>query len=278
MNKFILGDNLEILKTFNDESIDLIYLDPPFFSNRNYEVIWGDEGEIRSFADRWSGGMDHYIGWLKERITEMHRILKPTGSIFLHCDWHADAYIRVEILDKIFGATNFRNKITWKRSDSHNDAKRQFPNLCDDIFFYSKSNNLTFNAQYTAHNPQTLKEWYLYLEFSDGTIRRMSKEELETQEIPLGSRRFNTADMSAPAGGGMSQIMNDTGKPRGWYEYNGYSPPEKGWRYSIETMERLDILLSLHHPIKEKMANNLRISNTRLLIELVRWEQLGIHS
>jgi DNA modification methylase len=82
-NRLILGDNLEILKQIEEESVDLIYLDPPFFSNRNYEVIWGDAGEIRSFQDRWSGGMNHYIGWLKERVEQMHRLLKPTGSIFL---------------------------------------------------------------------------------------------------------------------------------------------------------------------------------------------------
>jgi DNA modification methylase len=74
INKLILGDNLEILKQLETETVDLIYLDPPFFSNRNYEVIWGDAGEVRSFADRWSGGMDHYIGWLKERVEQMHRI------------------------------------------------------------------------------------------------------------------------------------------------------------------------------------------------------------
>ena len=78
VNKLILGDNLEILKTLESESVDLIYLDPPFFSNRTYEVIWGDSGEVRSFEDRFSGGIDHYIGWLKERVAEMHRILKPT--------------------------------------------------------------------------------------------------------------------------------------------------------------------------------------------------------
>ena len=94
VNKLILGDNLEILKQLESETIDLIYLDPPFFSNRTYEVIWGDSGEVRSFEDRFSGGIDHYISWLKERVIEMHRILKPTGSIFLHCDWHANAYIQ----------------------------------------------------------------------------------------------------------------------------------------------------------------------------------------
>ena len=107
VNKLILGDNLEILKTIESETIDLIYLDPPFFSNRNYEVIWGDAGEVRSFQDRWAGGVDHYIAWLSERVKQMYRILKPTGSIFLHCDWHANAYIRVFILDKIFGENNY---------------------------------------------------------------------------------------------------------------------------------------------------------------------------
>jgi len=115
-NKLILGDNLEKMKELDSDSIDLIYLDPPFFSNRNYEVIWGDEGEVRSFQDRWAGGIEHYIAWLYERVEQMYRVLKPTGSIFLHCDWHADAYIRVNILDRIFGQQNFRNHIVWKRN------------------------------------------------------------------------------------------------------------------------------------------------------------------
>lgn len=123
VNKLILGDNLEILKQIDSESIDLIYLDPPFFSNRNYEVIWGDEGEVRSFKDRWSGGMDHYIAWLKERVEQMHRALKSTGSIFLHCDWHANAYIRVDILDKIFGYQNFNSEIIWQRTTNTGSSK-----------------------------------------------------------------------------------------------------------------------------------------------------------
>ncbi|MDR2692113.1 MAG: hypothetical protein LBB73_07480 [Dysgonamonadaceae bacterium] len=77
VNRLILGDNLEILKTLESETVDLIYLDPPFFSTRTYEVIWGDEGEKRSFEDRFAGGIDHYIHWLKLRVREMHRVLKP---------------------------------------------------------------------------------------------------------------------------------------------------------------------------------------------------------
>jgi DNA modification methylase len=145
VNKLILGDNLEILKTFPYECIDLIYLDPPFFSNRNYEVIWGDEGEIRSFQDRWAGGVDHYIGWLYERIEQMHRILKSTGNIYLHCDWHADAYIRVNILDKIFGINNFRNEIIWCYRGG-GSPKMDFGRRHDNIFRYSKTNTYVFNA------------------------------------------------------------------------------------------------------------------------------------
>ncbi|MDR1652935.1 MAG: hypothetical protein LBS01_04685 [Prevotellaceae bacterium] len=160
VNKLILGDNLEILKTMESETIDLIYLDPPFFSNRNYEVIWGDEGEVRSFHDRWAGGMEHYIAWLKERVEQMHRILKPAGSIFLHCDWHANAEIKVSILNKIFGSNNFKSEIAWKRCAAHNDAKG-LGNVKDSIFYYSKNQKqFTFNKLYTEYSEKYISaEW-----------------------------------------------------------------------------------------------------------------------
>jgi DNA modification methylase len=145
VNKLILGDNLEILKTMDSETIDLIYLDPPFFSNRDYEVIWGDAGEVRSFQDRWAGGIEHYIAWLKERVVEMHRVLKPAGSIFLHCDWHANAYIRVDILDRIFGRNNFRNEIVWCYRGG-GAPKMDFGRRHDTVFRYGKSQQYTFNA------------------------------------------------------------------------------------------------------------------------------------
>jgi DNA modification methylase len=153
MNQLLLGDNLEILRQMPSESVDLIYLDPPFFSNRTYEVIWGDTGEVRSFEDRFSGGIDHYISWLKDRVVEMHRILKPTGSIFLHCDWHANAYIRVLILDKIFRSTNFCGEIIWQRTSAHSDAKNKLAVLNDTIWYYTK------NGEY-AYKP-------IYIELSD---------------------------------------------------------------------------------------------------------------
>ncbi|TAH30410.1 MAG: hypothetical protein EAZ06_03505 [Cytophagales bacterium] len=145
INKLILGDCLEVLKTLENETVDLIYIDPPFFSNRTYEVIWGDKGEIRSFEDRFSGGIEHYISWLKERIQEMHRILKPTGSIFVHCDWHADAYIKVSILDKVFGTQNFKNEIIWCYKTRANSTSR-FNRKHDNIYFYSKTDAFVFKS------------------------------------------------------------------------------------------------------------------------------------
>src|SRR5690348_78487 len=117
-------DNRTRLMRLPPESVDLIYLDPPFFSNRVYEVIWGDEAEVRSFEDRWEGGMQHYVGWMRERVIEMRRVLKPNGSLYLHCDPHASHYLRV-MLDDVFGGTSaFRNEIIWKRTTAHSSAKR----------------------------------------------------------------------------------------------------------------------------------------------------------
>ena len=144
MNQIHCGDNLAIMHSIPDESVDLIYLDPPFFSGRNYEVIWGDEAEKRSFDDRWDGGIMVYINWMKERLTEMHRILKPTGSIYLHVDHHAVHYLKVE-MDNIFGMKNFRNEIIW-HYPSMSRTNKDFPRKHDNILRYTKSNEWTFNA------------------------------------------------------------------------------------------------------------------------------------
>ncbi|HOW76840.1 MAG TPA: site-specific DNA-methyltransferase [Candidatus Competibacteraceae bacterium] len=176
MNQLILGDCFEVLKKIEMASVDLIYLDPPFFSNRNYEVIWGDVGEIRSFQDRWSGGIDHYIAWLKDRVEEMHRILKPTGSIFLHCDWHANAYIRVHILDRIFGEQNFRNEIIWKRTNAKGLAFKRYAQNHDTIFYYAKSDKFTWIPQYLLHDEKYVKDFYKYVE--PDTKRKYSLDNL----------------------------------------------------------------------------------------------------
>lgn len=212
INKLILGDNLEILKQIDNDSIDLIYLDPPFFSNRNYEVIWGDEGEVRSFQDRWSGGIDHYIAWLKERVIEMHRILKSTGSIFLHCDWHANSYIRVDILDKIFGHQNFLSEIIWQRTNAHSDAKqgrKALGNITDTIWYYSKTENYKYNQLYTEYDPEYVKNFYKYKN-EDG-------------------RFYTLGDITAPGG-----AAPEKGNP--YYEFLGV---KRYWRFSEDKMSEL---------------------------------------
>ncbi len=120
------NDNLERLAALPSESVDLVYLDPPFFSNRVYEVIWGDEAEVRSFEDRWEGGIQHYIDWMRDRVAELRRVLSPTGSLYLHCDPHASHYIKV-MLDEVFGMKQFQNEIAWKRFEREERFKAVWP-------------------------------------------------------------------------------------------------------------------------------------------------------
>lgn len=211
MNELILGDNLEVLRQLPADSVDLIYLDPPFFSNRTYEVIWGDAGERRSFEDRWSGGIMQYIDWLNERVRELHRMLKPTGSLFLHCDWHADAYIRVFILDKIFGDENFRNQIIWKRSDAKGDTSQGAKHLgrvTDTIWYYTKSNEARMNPLFTPLSDEYIKSFYRHID-------------------PVNGRRYKLDNMLGPGG---------AAKGNPYYEVMGIS---RHWRYSKQRMQSL---------------------------------------
>lgn len=137
-------DNLPRLAMLARESVDLIYLDPPFFSNRHYEVIWGDEAEVRSFQDRWEGGIYHYVEWMRERVLEMWRVLKPTGSLYFHCDWHAVHYIKV-MLDDVLGAEHFQNELIWYYRGG-GVSPRRFGRRHDNILFYTKGKAWTFNV------------------------------------------------------------------------------------------------------------------------------------
>jgi adenine-specific DNA-methyltransferase len=135
-NRLIWGDNLHVMRQLPSESIDLIYIDPPFFSGRQYNIIFGDQNEVRSFTDIWEGGMPGYLIWLNARLYEMKRLLKKTGSIYVHCDWHASHYIKVE-MDKIFGYENFLNEVVWCYGLG-GSSNRYWPRKHDVILWYSK--------------------------------------------------------------------------------------------------------------------------------------------
>ena len=125
-------------------SVDLVYLDPPFFSSRVYEVIWGDEAEIRSFEDRWDGGIMHYVSWMRDRVRQLQRVLKDSGTVYLHCDPHASHYLKV-MLDDVFGMSGFRNEVIWKRTGSKGLMTKRLANNHDTILVYSKSSMPTCN-------------------------------------------------------------------------------------------------------------------------------------
>ncbi|ASR85638.1 DNA methylase [Mycobacterium phage Amgine] len=190
-NQLYYGDNLEVLrKHINDESVDLVYLDPPFNSNRNYSVIFNkhdvvedeNKAQIQAFEDTWHwtattevqydsfltrapmavanalsayrlllGENDAmaYLVNMAPRLVELHRVLKPTGSLFLHCDPVMSHYLKI-LLDAIFGPSNFINDISWRRSANTSSISKIFRRAHDCILFYSKSKRYGFNIQYGA--------------------------------------------------------------------------------------------------------------------------------
>lgn len=145
-NRLFFGDNLHIMRQLPSKSIDLIYIDPPFFSGRTYNVIFGDKNEMRSFTDIWEGGMPGYLIWLNARLFAMKRLLKDTGSIFVHLDWHASHYVKVE-MDKIFGSDNFLNEIIWCYKSGGASPKRNFSRKHDALLLYTKTDHHRFNTQ-----------------------------------------------------------------------------------------------------------------------------------
>lgn len=250
-NTLFYGDNLPILREhLLDESVDLIYLDPPFNSNRSYNVLFREESgqeaeaQITAFEDTWhwnaateqayhdmiqnapvhvvqmvsalrefigTNQMMAYLVMMAARLVELHRVLKPTGSMYLHCDPTASHYLKI-VLDTIFGAENFVNEIVWKRSDAHSDAKQgaqHYGRIHDVLLFYAKNQDVTFNAIYRPLPQNTIDNWYRNVE-------------------PETRRRYNKADVTGP--GGASK-----GNP--YYEWKGVT---RYWRYSRENMEKLD--------------------------------------
>ncbi len=185
-------DNLYQLSLFPDECVDLVYLDPPFFSNRNYEVIWGDEAEVRSFEDRWEGGIQHYIAWMRDRMMEVHRVLRPTGSVYLHCDWHASHYLKT-MMDDIFGMRFFQNEIVWYYRGAGVSPKR-WGRRHDTLLYYSKSNNWYFNpdpvrGEYAASTQERFKHYIGNVrkggDFGPQELNPKGKHPDDVWEIPI---------------------------------------------------------------------------------------------
>lgn len=205
------GDNLDQLPKLPDQCIDLVYIDPPFNSNRNYEVFWGETKEQRSFEDRHAS-TQAYIEFMQPRCVELARVLKPTGVFYYHCDWHASHYVKV-MLDRILGGSNFINEIIWKRQSSHNDAKqgsRHLGRVHDTLLMYGGGDEYTFKHLYRPYDPEYVQAFYKYTE-------------------PETGRRYRLGDLTAPGGASPSK-----GNPH--YEFMGV---ERYWRYSKERMQEL---------------------------------------
>ena len=201
------GDNLEQLAKLPDKCVDLIYIDPPFNSNRNYEVFWGETKEKRSFEDRHEN-TQAYIDFMRPRCQQLARVLKPTGSLYYHCDWHSDGYVRV-MLDQLFGDERYQSQIIWQRTTAHNDAKRRWGAVHDSIFHYTNSEAYTFNPQYGAYDEAYVSNKY--------------------RHVDSAGRRYRLDNLRSPQP-----------RPNLTYDYKGYKPHPNGWVCSLEKMQEWD--------------------------------------
>lgn len=259
MKRLYYGDNLDVLRnSIADESVDLIYLDPPFNSSANYNILFKSpkgeqsEAQITAFEDTWEWGQESarsleqlkftngdlaelldlvvrklgqnslsaYLVMMAIRLVELHRVLKPTGSLYLHCDSTASHYLKM-ILDMIFGARNFRNEIIWKRQSAHSDAKTKFSDVADTILFYAKSSNTKFQPQFGEYDSTYVAKFYRH---DDNDGRGI----------------YQLADMASP-----------NPRPNMMYEWMGFPYPTKGWRYRRETMQKLHDENRIWYPRKE---------------------------
>jgi len=187
------GDNLDQLSKLPDNCVDLIYIDPPFNSNRNYEVFWGETKEKRAFEDRHAS-TQAYIDFMRPRCVELNRVLKPTGSFYYHCDWHASHYVKV-MLDQIFGENQFQNEIVWRRHFSHNDPKK-FGCVHDVIFYYVGGKKYCWNQQYVPHAESYIKSHYKTVD-GDGRAYQLVSCSAPGDGPP---RRFGDRELNPPSG------------------------------------------------------------------------------
>lgn len=230
-NALIYGDNLPVMRDHvADGSVDLVYLDPPFNSSRNYNVLFAEQdgtrdgGQIKAFEDTWqwdrtASDMFHqvverggkvsevlqafrlslgdsdllaYLAMMAPRLVELHRVLKPSGSLYLHCDPTASHYLKL-LLDAVFGPSNFKNEIVWERTSSHNFKTEAYVRVNDILLFYTKSANFTFNTQYTEYGEAQLKR---FKRDQDG---RLYKAENLTFSTANPSRQFVWRGTAPPA-------------------------------------------------------------------------------
>ena len=236
-NALYYGDNLPVLREhIPDESVDLVYLDPPFNSNATYNVLFKEQtgeaspAQIQAFTDNWEwtleaqrtyeqeiitnpdtptavkdmvsafrqfvgpNAMMAYLVMMTPRLVELRRVLKPTGSLYLHCDPTANHYLKL-LLDAVFGAENFRNEITWQRTGAHNDARR-YGAISDRLLFYTKSSSWTWNEQYTSYSEEYVKQRYRY---DDGDGRLYWRNTM-TAAGQGPARLFRGESMEPPVG------------------------------------------------------------------------------
>lgn len=226
-NRLYFGDNLEVLRRhIKDETIDLIYLDPPFKSGKSYNVLFEEKNgsksraQIKAFEDTWywdrtadetyreimknpecpiplrdmlKGLRDFlresevmsYLVMMAIRLVELHRVLKPTGSIYLHCDPAASHYLKL-LLDATFGARNFRNEVIWKRTSSHSDAKR-YGRVHDVILYYSRGDSSIWNCTYQPYDEAYVRQYY---RFEDPDGRRWMSDNLSASGLSGGGYEY----------------------------------------------------------------------------------------
>ena len=237
-----IRDNLEVMRGMNSETVDLIYLDPPFNSKRIYNAPLGSKATGAKFTDTWTmdsmkeewtelqeeadpavfhtvmgaglaagDSMQAYMCFMAPRLQECYRILKPTGSLYLHCDDAADSYLR-QLLDVIFGANCRVNTVTWKRNHANNAVKRAFGRISDTIFVYAKQpKKATWNQVYGALN---------------------KKERARYRNKDKDGRRYKTDNMTAPR----SPKSDDSRR----FEWKGTTPSKsRVWAHSREVMDKL---------------------------------------
>ncbi|TFF85217.1 MAG: site-specific DNA-methyltransferase, partial [Promethearchaeota archaeon] len=179
-NKLFWGDNLDVLyylSQFFENQIDLIYIDPPFFSGSNYHlVVYEKENEQKyeslAYRDRWENDLDSYLQMLYERLYLLRKLLSDRGVIFVHLDWHSTHYIRL-LLDEIFGSEHFINNIVWYYYNKYSASKSNLPRAHDDILLYSRSNNYTFNE---LRIPRDTPVKQLKREMVDGVLKNAKDE------------------------------------------------------------------------------------------------------